>query len=63
MLTTAQQFYNDIIRPFKVADYKAPHAPRGTPPRKHWQRGFRMIFSKAHNAIIPVRRPFNGHRP
>ncbi len=49
-LTTAQQFYMDIILPPVVVDYKAPHAPRGTPPRKHWKRSI-------------AKKLFTGHRP
>lgn len=35
MLNPAQQFLHDLIpTERKVLDYKGPHAPRGTPPRK-----------------------------
>lgn len=43
-------------------DYKAPHANRGTPPRPRRGKVTEMVFSKAHDALIPRRRPFKGHR-
>lgn len=46
-----------------MRDYKAPHALRGTPAKPHFKRSQRMVFSKASDDLIPVRRLFKGHRP
>lgn len=46
-----------------VAGYEAPHAQRGTPPRPRHEKTTRYVMSKAHDKMIPVRRPFKGHRP
>lgn len=42
--------------------YKAPHAMRGTPARPQYKRKPRLVFSKAHDEMIAVRRPFKGYR-
>jgi len=42
--------------------YRAPHALRGTPAKPHFKRSQRMVFSKASDGMIPVRRLFKGHR-
>jgi hypothetical protein len=62
MLNNAQQFYNDIINPFKVADYKAPHAPRGTLAKLHWKRG-EVIEKDGRTFLRITRKLFRGHRP
>lgn len=43
--------------------YRAPHAPRGTPPRQKRGKVTHYVMSKAHDKMIPTRRPFKGHRP
>lgn len=54
-------FLGDPVR--AAAGYKAPHAPRGTPPRLHRRRVRRYVYSPTTGQEIAVRRPFVGHRP
>lgn len=61
-LNAAQVFVLDLVREPKVLTYKAPHAMRGTPSRPRFKRNPRMVFSKAHDGMIPARRLFKGHR-
>lgn len=54
-------FGNGVVE--RTGDYKAPHAYRGTPARPHFERKPKMVFSTATDTMVPVRRPFKGHRP
>lgn len=42
-LNTVQTFLNAWITGLPARDYKAPHAPRGTPPRPHSPRHTRAL--------------------
>lgn len=53
MLNTAQQLVMKIVEGGNsLRDYKAPHAYRGTPPRKH--------FPRIQRANTPAERALTG---
>lgn len=65
-LNPAQLILTDIMGDAKVADYKCPHAPRGTQPRPRFARLNRFATARDDegNPTV-VRRPrlFKGHQP
>lgn len=66
MLNAAQQLYQSWLGDAKVATYKPPHAPQGTPPRRRESRNARFaIRFNDEGDVTHVRRPrlFKGHRP